>query len=88
MHSLLPTTAVVKIHFLLFHLHYKGQEKCAQNRPERIRVKGEAITSDEFVDILEAQKAAGAKERQKTKEREKEKEGKETIQQVRTKMVS
>ena len=51
-------------------------------------MKGEAITSDEFVDILEAQKAAGAKERQKTKEREKEKEGKETIQQVRTKMVS
>ena len=41
-------------------------------------MKGEAITSDEFVDILEAQKAAGAKERQKTKEREKE--GKETIQ--------
>ena len=75
---------MVKTHFLLFHLYYKGQGNYAQNRPKRIRVKGEAIRSDEFVDILEAQKAASAKEEGK-KAKEK---GKETIQQVRTKIVS
>ena len=80
----LPTTPVVKTHIVSYFagiLEVKeSAPKIGQRNNLRIRVEGEAITSDEFMEMLEAHKIAKEKEKKekgkKAKKQQKETENK------------
>ena len=69
----IPTTPILKTQIVSY---FAGILEIQTSKPTlgqrnnlRIRVEGDAITSDEFVELLEAQKAAKEKEKEETEEK-------------------